>query len=240
MSINPLALGFYSVPEAARLIEVGSTRRIYGWLRGYTGRASGPLINRQYQPLDGREEISFLDLMELRLIETLREHEIKPRTIRRAIVEARKIFGNPKPFAMDRIFLKTDGKDVFVEEILKKIAQEENDKRLWNLITKQYEHYTLIERSLLAGVTFDPQSHLAKTWKPRPDQFPEILIDPRIAYGKPITPSRVPVDTLHSIYKAENDNVRAVADYFGIAPEEAEMGIRFQQLLIDRLEKQAA
>jgi hypothetical protein len=33
--INPLGMGFYSVPEAARLIEFGSARRIYGWLRGY-------------------------------------------------------------------------------------------------------------------------------------------------------------------------------------------------------------
>lgn len=239
MSMNPLALGFYSVPEAARLIEVGSRQRIYGWLRGYRGRASGPLIQREFQPLDGHEEISFLDLMELRLVEILRHEKVKPRTIRLAIVEARRLFGSDKPFATDKIFLKTDGKGIFVEEILKKIAKEEKDSRLWNLITKQYEHYELIERSLVVGVTFDPESRLARTWQPRRKQFPRIIIDPRIAYGKPITPSHVPTDTLHSIYQAEND-VRAAADYFQIAPEEAEMGIRFQELLLGSDTKLAA
>jgi hypothetical protein len=38
--LNPLARGFYTVQEAARLIEVGSTHRIYGWLKGYRGRAA--------------------------------------------------------------------------------------------------------------------------------------------------------------------------------------------------------
>lgn len=229
MSINPLALGFYTVPEAARLIEVGSTRRIYGWLRGYEGRESGPFIQRQLHPIGGHEEISFLDLMELRLIEILRDQEVRPRTIRSAIVEARKLFGSDKPFATNKIFLKTDGKGVFVEEILKKAAKDENDRRLWNLVTKQFEHYELIERSLLDGVKFDPESHLAKTWVPRPDSFPEIVIDPRVAYGKPVTPSRVPADAIFEVFQAENDNICAAADYFNISPEEAEMGIRFQR-----------
>ena len=143
--INPLAMGFYSVPEAARLIEVGSARQIYGWLRGYANRASGPLIERQFEPLDGKEEISFLDLMELRLIETLRDQEVRPRTIRSAIIEARKIFESERPFATDRILLKTDGKHVLVEEVLKKVAKGKGQAAL-NVITKQYEHYELMER----------------------------------------------------------------------------------------------
>jgi hypothetical protein len=238
--INPLGVGFYSVPEAARLIESGSARRIYGWLRGYADRTSGPMIERQFVPLGGKEEISFLDLMELRLIETLRDQEVKPRTIRSAIIEARKIFENERPFATDRILLKTDGKHVFVEEVLKKVAQEEKDKRLWNLLTKQYEHYELMERTLIKGVTFDPESHLARTWVPRPDRFPRIIIDPRIAYGTPVTPSHVPTETIYEIFKAENDNVAAAADWFQIALNEAEMAVRFQQELMARPEKIAA
>jgi hypothetical protein len=240
MTMNPLALGFYSVPEAARLIEVGSTKRIYGWLRGFKDRRSGPLIHRQFEPLNGREEISFLDLMELRLIETLREQGIKPRTIRRAIIEARKIFSSDKPFATNKILVKTNGKDIFVEEVLKSAAQEENDKRLWNLVTQQYEHYELIRRSLLAGVIFDPESHLAKTWRPRPKAFPSIIIDPRVAYGKPTTESRKPVDALYDLYKAEGDDIRATAEYFGITPEEADIGIRFQQAILQPKERLAA
>ena len=229
---NPLALGFYTVPEAAKLIEAGSARRIYGWLRGFQGRSTGPLIVREYEPLNEKEEISFLDLMELRLIETFREQDVRPQTIRRALVSARELFKNDKPFATDRIILRTDGRHIFVEEILKPAAKEENDRRLWNLITKQYEHYELIERTIISGVVFDPKSHLARTWVPRPNAFPKIIIDPKIAYGKPITPSHVPADAIFDIWRAENDNVPAAADWFGISVEEAEMGIRFQEELL--------
>jgi hypothetical protein len=238
--INPLALGFYSVPEAAKLIEAGSARRIYGWLRGYSGRASGPLIKRQYEPVNEKEEIGFLDLMELRLIEALRDQDVRPQTIRRALVDARDLFGSAKPFATDRIVLKTDGKHVFVEEILKRAAKEEHDRRLWNLITKQYEHYELIEKTLINGVAFDPESHLARTWIPRPDTFPGVMIDPKIAYGKPVTPSNVPTETLYEVWRAENDNIPAVADWFGITPDEAELGVRFQRELLRPREAMAA
>jgi hypothetical protein len=238
--LNPLALGYYSVPEAARLIEVGSTRRIYGWLRGYADRASGPLINREFPPLSGNEEISFLDLMELRLVETLREHEVRPRTIRLAIIEAREIFRNEKPFATDRILIKTDGKHVFVEEVLRKVAKAENDRRLWNLITKQYEHYELMERTLINGVMFDPKSHLARTWIPRPGRFPLIVIDPKIAYGKPVTPSHTPADAILEIWKAENESIPAAADWFGLPLDETEMAVRFQQEIMAPKEKMAA
>lgn len=237
---NSLALGFYTVPEAARLIEFGSTRRIYGWLRGYKGRTAGPLIDREFEPLDGQEEISFLDLMELRLIETLREQSIKASTIRQAIGDARDLFGTEKPFATDRILLKTDGKHIFVEEVLKKAAKAENDRRLWNLITKQYEHYELIERSLRKGVTFDPNTHIAKTWRPRPDTFPSIIIDPRIAYGKPVTPSHIPAETIYEVWKAESDNLGAAADWFDIPLDEADAAVRFQTELLKPKEALAA
>jgi uncharacterized protein (DUF433 family) len=232
-SPNPLALGFYSVPEAARLIEGGNAQRIRGWLRGFPKRETGPLIVRQYEPVEGIQEIGFLDLMELRLIETLREHDVQPRTIRKAIVGAREVFKSEKPFATDKIVLRTDGKHVFVEEVLKKAAKEENDTRLWNLVTKQYEHYELIERSLLKGVTFDPETHFARTWTPRPEAYPRIIIDPRIAYGKPITPQHIPAETIYEIWKAENENIAAAADWFGMPIQEAEMAVGFQRELIE-------
>lgn len=237
---NPLGQGFYTVPEAARLIEHGNARRIYGWLRGFPNRATGPLIDRQFRPIENREEVGFLDLMELRLIEALRDYDVKPRTIRRALIEARELFNSNKPFATDRIVLRTDGKHVFVEEILKKAARDERDKKLWNLITKQYEHYELIERTLTSGVAFDPATHLATTWIPRPLAFPHIRIDPHIAYGRPITTGNIPADAIFDAWKAENDNYPAVAEWFQIPAEEVEMAVRFQEELLRSPEALAA
>ena len=89
--INLLAAGFYTVQEAARLIEVGSVRRITGWLRGYPGRNVEPLLTRDYAKIGDYEELSFLDLMEVRFVEHFREQGVKVRTLRRALENARPI-----------------------------------------------------------------------------------------------------------------------------------------------------
>lgn len=170
--------------------------------------------------------------MELRLIEMLRDQKVRPHTIRKSIVKARTVFENDKPFATDRIVLKTDGASVFVEEVLKVTAKSEDDKRLWNLVTDQYVNYELIEKSLITGVEFDPNSHYAQSWVPRPIDFPKILIDPRIAYGKPFTPGFVPTESVYDAWKAENENIAAVADWFMMPLDEAEMAVRFQQRIM--------
>ena len=54
---DPLLQGFYTVPEAARLLRIGNTQRIYRWL----GREN-PVIARDFEPLEGSQELSFWDL----------------------------------------------------------------------------------------------------------------------------------------------------------------------------------
>ena len=68
IAVNPLARGFYSVKDAARLIENARARRIYGWLKGYPDRDIGPLLERDYTPINDRQELSFLDLIEVRFL----------------------------------------------------------------------------------------------------------------------------------------------------------------------------
>lgn len=237
---NSLALGFYTVPEAARLIDGGSARRLRGWLRGYPPRSVGPLVARQFEGEGERQEIGFLDLMELRLVEALRSNGVKVGTIRRAIEEARRLFGSEKPFATDRITLRTDGRSVFVEEVLKKVAQETDDRRLWNLVTRQYAAYDLIERSLSDGVQFDPETHLARRWHPRPRAFPGISIDPAVASGKPVTLRNVPTQAVHELWLAEDKDIDAAAGWFGLDRRAAEEAVRFEEALANTPERRAA
>lgn len=230
---NPLAAGFYTVDDAARLIEVGSARRILGWLRGYPDRQIGPLLHRDYQPLGGRQELSFLDLMEVRFVEHLRDQGVKVRTLRKALEAARALFGEAKPLASDKVrfLLTADRKNVLVEEVLKPAAQEAGDTRLWNLLTRQYEMWEVIQAALAKGVSFDPRTHLAARWAPRPDSFPTILIDPRIAYGQPIIPALVPTRAIADIWAAEGGEVEAAADWFGIPVEQARDAVGFELAL---------
>ncbi len=238
--INPLARGFYTVHEAARLIQVGSTNRIYGWLRGYPSRQIGPLLNRDYKPIGDTEELSFHDLMEIQFVEHFRVHGVKARSLRIAAARLKDEFKTTHPFAMDRVILVADKADVFVEEVLKDSADKAADPRLRSLLTKNYVIYEAIKQSLLPGVRFDATTHLADEWKPVPKQFPRIIIDPKIAYGQPVGPSRIPTATIYDAWLAEGENAEPVSHWFEIPTAEIIEAIRFEQHLSKRGEARAA
>jgi hypothetical protein len=111
---NALAQGFYTVSEAARLIEVGNAARIHGRLKGYPNRQIGPLLTRDYEPIEERQELSFLDLMEVRFVEHFRYHGVKMRPLRCAAERLREEFETQHPFATDRVHLVADKADVFL------------------------------------------------------------------------------------------------------------------------------
>lgn len=228
---NALAQGFYTVPEAARLIEVGNARRIHGWIKGYPKRKVGPLLQRQFNPIRDKEELSFLDLMEVRFVEYFRHHNVSMKTLRLAAEEARKELKVQHPFATDQIKFRTDGKRIYLEEVLKHSAEEADDRVFMNLITKQFELYEMIKRSLVSGIIFDLSTHLVERWHPRAELFPDIFIDPRLAYGKPVTPSGIPTATLYEAWKAEGEKTERVADWYGVPARDVNQAVRFEMAL---------
>lgn len=230
---NPLARGFYTVRDAARLIEVGSAQRIRGWLNGYPRRKAGPLLVRDYAPLGDAQELSFLDLMEVRFVEHFRDIGVKPQTLRQCLETARTRFNEDKPLLKQGVlFIPTDDRrKVVVEEVMKPAAKENRDKKLWNLVDRNYEFNDFIEGCLARGLTFDPETELTATWAPRVREFPEIIIDPAIAYGQPIVPRRVPTATLFDAWKAEGQEITAVADWYNVPADQVQMAVEFERLL---------
>jgi uncharacterized protein (DUF433 family) len=231
--INPLARGFYTVRDAARLIEVGSAQRIRGWLNGYARRKVGPLLVRDYAPIGEAQELSFLDLMEVRFVEHFREIGVKPQTLRQCLETARTRFKEDKPLLKQGVlFIPTDDRrKVVVEEVMKPAAKENRDKKLWNLVDRNYEFNDFIEGCLARGLTFDPETELTATWAPRAREFPEIIIDPAVAYGQPIVPRRVPTVTLFDAWKAEGQEITAVADWYNVPADQVQMAVEFERLL---------
>ena len=228
---SPLAQGFYTVAEAAKLIEVGSQNRIRNWLKGYAAREVGPLITRDFKPIDQIQELSFLDLLEVRFVEFFREQNVKIPTLRRALITARNVFGHEKPFALNHQYHVIDGgRDILVDEVLKPSAQKEGDRRLWSLVTRQHEMADVIIEAIQRGVTFDPQTRLAQTWRPR-SEFPGVLIDPRIAYGQPFVEPGIPTEILFSSWSAEDEDTQAVAEWFEADIEDVEEAIAFEKAL---------
>lgn len=236
---NPLARGFYTVPEAARLIEVGSTQRIYGWLRGYHGRSAGPILVRDYSPIEDKQELSFIDLIEVRFIEHFRDHGVKMQALRVAAEELRKEFKTDHPFATSRVYLVADKADVFLG-VMRKSAEETKDVALLSLTTKNFVMQEIIERCLVPGIVFDEKDFMPRRWAPRVARFPDIVIDPFVAYGQPAGPSGIPTGTIRDAVAAEGDNMDEAAMWLNIPVSEVAQAIDFERLLDERLKEKAA
>jgi uncharacterized protein (DUF433 family) len=228
-----LAGGFYTVPEAARLIRIGTAQRIYGWLKGYPRRTIGPLLVRDYPPIDDQQELSFLDLMEVRFVEHFREHGVRVRSLRRAAETLRQEYKTSHPFASSKVLLAADKVDVFVVETLKNAAEAEDDPRLRSLTTRNYVMYEAIRQSLVPGIEFDPRSHLAKQWAPLPDKFPNIIVNPLRAYGRPVIARGVPTGTLLDAFLTEGEQPDPVAEAYGLTAKEVLEAVEFERALDD-------
>jgi uncharacterized protein (DUF433 family) len=112
------------------------------------------------------------------------------------------------------------------------VAKGENDTKLLNPVTKQYDMHVILEDVLSRGLTFDPTSGLAMRWRPCEKEFPRVVIDPRIAYGQPsLEPVRVPTDAVFATWKAENGSYAAVADWYEIDESLAREAAEFELAL---------
>ena len=209
---DPVAGGFYTLQEAARLLRMPHPTRIRDWMQGGSKTKAGPVIVRQYQPLGNVQEVGFWDLVEVRFIEHFRAQGVSLQALRKAAQTAREHWKQEHPFATSKARYLTDRKSIFEET-----ARDLKDKILLNLVTKQYEMYVVIEDLLDRGLVFDPSTGVASRWQPRPKETPKIIIDPRLAFGQPVvSPTNVPTQRVYDLWKAEGGSYSAVIDWFEI------------------------
>lgn len=223
-SRDPVAGGFYTVREAARLLNIPHVRRIAGWLKGYPGRAAKPLISREYEPIADIVELSFWDLLEVRFIEHFRRQGVSARALRIAAQNAREILHHKHPFATSNIMFMMDRRDIFLTA-----AKAADDRSLLNLVTKQYEIYVVFENILARGITFSPSDGLAERWKPDPIKYSAIVVDPLRAYGQPVLEeSGVPTSVIFETWKAENADLKAAAEWYEVDESLARQAVEFE------------
>jgi hypothetical protein len=227
LNADPIAGGFYTVREAARLLQMDSAQRVRGWLTGYKTNRVGPIIKRQYTPLAGIQEVGFLDLMEIRFIEHFRRQNISLQSLRVAAKNARKELHQDHPFATSNVKFMTDRKEVFLQT-----AKATGDKFLLNLMTNQIEIYEAFEQLLAEGVSFDPKTGIANRWHPLQGDCPNVIVDPRIAFGQPvIAPGFVPTKALYALWKAESGNAKGVATWFHVDEAAVNESVKFEMRL---------
>jgi uncharacterized protein (DUF433 family) len=128
--------------------------------------------------------------------------------------------------ALSKLKYLTDRRKIFGQ-----VAEEENDKRTWDLATNQYEMWDAIEGVIANGVEFSPSTELAKLWRPRPD-CPDVIIDPHVAFGRPAIGDRgVPTVVLFRQWRAEGGDAERVASWFPVTTEEVAQAVEFELLM---------
>ena len=220
-----LTEGLYTISDAARFLREYdvSNRRIRGWVSGYSGTQSDPLIKNPIERLDDHLSINFLSLMEVRFVAFFVQQGVKVMSMRRMAQEAKAILQHDYPFATKTVF-KTDGKYIFAE-----LAEKTGDKRLYDLGGRNWSFPPVLTDSLHEGVVFDPEG-TAKTWYPNKTLAPDVVMDPLRSFGQPVIDEFcVPTNTLWHAFKAEGRCYETVANWFEVTVEAVKQSVSFEQ-----------
>ena len=211
----------YSAPGVGQLVGVAPAR-VRRWLRGYQyARANGTRHQPALVPRDngpGTPYASFLELVDLLFVKRFLDAGVALRTLRRALEEATEIL-DVSHFAGQRFF--TDGRKVCLE------VRDDGDALLQLISGGQWTIAPII-RALTERIDFDDVSGLACRWYPRGKEG-HVVVDPAMSFGRPtLVGHSVATSNILDFYQAEDENVQAACDWWGLSPEEVEAAVAFE------------
>lgn len=221
MSNPAFGIGIYTVPEAARMIAM-PPRNLRRWVAGYRhhGKLESPLWLPQHQvEPDEPIVIGFRDLVEARIINSLRGMKIGLPTIRKCIARARDLLEDERPFSTRQF--KTDGRSIFLE-----IMRDVGEPEMIDLKSLQGVFSRMVAPSL-TGLDFD-EDGASRWWLLEGKRT--IVADPERSFGQPIVAEAgVTTSRLAQAYKAEG-SVDAVAKLFELRPRLVRDALEYELL----------
>jgi len=225
-------VGIYDRPDAARLLGIPSAR-LRRWVDGYTyylrsaarrtARKRAPVLRSMLMPeIDGHVALSFLELMELRVVKAILDTGVSLQQVRLAAAVAAKRHRTAHPFASRRVF--TDGKSIFSA-----MEGDESFMVRWAPGTIDQLISGHIFRPFLQEIDFNERTSLAERWWPRGRREP-VLLDPEISFGAPILEGTA-VRTSVVAALAGRTSVREAAIAYGVELRKVEAALEFEQEL---------
>jgi uncharacterized protein (DUF433 family) len=220
----------YPFIEAAHYLNIPlSTLR--AWCLGQGLRSDGR--TRRFQPLirldaNDRRSLSFLNLVEAHVLAAIRrQHHVPLPKVRQALVYVSKKLGTDRPLAEAEF--QPDGVDLFLEKLGSLInVTREGQMEMADLIR---DHLKRIERDK-QGIPI--RLFLFTRNDDSRDQPSPVVVDPRIAFGRPVLAGRaVPTAILADRFKAGDTLIQLAEDY-DTSPQEIEEALRCE------LERKAA
>lgn len=220
MATDSTRAELYPLPYAAALagLDVNTARR---WVRGYSyshkgeRRQSAPVVHLVSPGEGTRRNLTFEQLLTLRLVRAFREKGLGLPTIKKAAEIAARHFGKDNPF-VTRAF-HTDGRHVFLD-LEQSPGLPGQDRVLINALTRQQEFRAVVEQSLFDDVVFVGET--PTEWSPLGKEH-AVVIRPDRAFGAPhVRGTGVRTDVIADAVVAEGHTeaaIRDVAAWFGLS-----------------------
>jgi uncharacterized protein (DUF433 family) len=217
--------GIYGVSEATRLTGVpsGCIRR---WLNGYRyktisgHRSAAPVFERELPLVDGELALSFLDLIEVRIVNSLRKQNFSWKLIRLAVHHAREVFKLEHPFATKSF--KTDGRRIFAD-----LRKSRGERPLIDLVDNQFAFRSLVEPNL-RDLDFDSHQKAVRWW-PLGARH-RVLLDPQRNFGQPVVPEGVPTFVLWQASR-HGESIETVAKWYKVETRAVKDAVEFERKL---------
>ena len=222
-----LGKGIYTLATAAKILRI-NPQRLRRWINGYTYsknmefHSSKPLFETDYEYDPDDVIISFLDLAEFLLIKTFIQYGISIQKIRKAAIVASNLWKTTHPFAIRKMY--TDGESIFA-----KIAVDDKDASLLDLLKKQYQLAKIIEPILFECIDFDDHNKAEKWWPE--GKMKGIVLDPSRNLGQPILNKyNIKTELIYGLYKAKH-SIDEISDWYELDKNAIKTAIGFEESL---------
>lgn len=214
-----LGKGVYGFAEASRLagVDPANTRR---WFLGRADGGAGPVLRSDIPPVGDRHAISFLDLIDLRVVGQFRKFGISMPTIRAVYGKLATEVGSRHAFAHT-------GLCVYGKTVLQRMVDEEGVEELREVLTGQQAMPRILEK-FLRDIDYSDTDGLAIRWRVSRG----VLIDPQRNLGKPISErSGAGTYALSRAFDANDRDAELVAALFDTSPQAVLDAVEFEASL---------
>lgn len=225
-----LGIGLYTYTDASHILRI-STGKLHKWADGYPYQYKGEL--RRQQPLFGRAHpelavqnlLTFLDLIQLYLINEFRKEKISLQVIRATADRVSRLFQTNHPFAVMQFH--TDGKRI-IGEIQETSIDGVSRHYLEDLAKAQLVMET-VRPFLIDHLDYTPEGITRQYWPLGREKG--VVIDPARCFGNPmLSDFSIPTYPIYSMYLA-GDTPSTIADAYCIDIDHITRAIEYEQAL---------
>ena len=215
-----LGKGVYGFQEAARLTRVSAvnTRR---WFIGRSDTGASAVLHSDIPSVGDRHAISFLDLIDLRVVGQFRKQGITMPTIRKAYAKLEVQLQTVHPFAHADLC-------VFGKTVFQRMLEDDGVGELREVVSGQKGMPRILEK-FLSDIEYGQRDRLAERWNIQRG----VVIDPLRNLGKPISrDSGAGTYVLARAYAANNRDADLVATLFDTSSEAVLDAAAFERSVI--------